>query len=251
MSPSAKGSVALRTEDAASVDVPSVRKGLNDYVRRLACTVDADWHDSYEETDEMLHEWLEACAGHIEGVLRVGVLRGAGFERCHEILKVVADTWSNIEAIPFRGDPGDSLGEGEAVELTPPYAGETIEVHSAEQLLGHAWPLLLARAAADEAVPDPPLLRMIKDAHDHGVQRPQEPSPEESIPDGLVNIVQRGRARLARLAARTDEWSTLPTTKKVHRMRRAIDRRFDGPLHRRTRDPAMFEGGGDEGCSVM
>ena len=32
------------------------------------------------------------------------------------------------------------------------------------------------------------------------------------------------------------QWSALPNTVKVHRMRRCIDRRFDGPKHLRTRD---------------
>merc|ERR1740138_126337 len=59
---STKGSPKLSAEDAASVDVPKARKEFNDYVKQLAKTVDDDWHDSYEETDEMLHEWLEDCA---------------------------------------------------------------------------------------------------------------------------------------------------------------------------------------------
>ena len=35
----------------------------------------------------------------------------------------------------------------------------------------NGWSLLLARAAADTAVPDGALLRIIKDAVDHGVRR--------------------------------------------------------------------------------
>ncbi len=43
----------------------------------------------------------------------MGVEHGAGFGQCHEVLKQVADTWTNILAIPFRGDPQDDLNEGE------------------------------------------------------------------------------------------------------------------------------------------
>lgn len=174
---------------------------------------------------------------------------GAGFEKCHEILKVVADTWSNIQAIPFRGCPEESLREGEAVQLDLPGSEGTLEIRSAVKLVAYAWPLLLARAAggtADDAL----LLRMIKDAHDHGAKRPQVAAPDEHIPGAISEVVRRGRTRVAQLVARRGAWEALPTTKKVHRMRRAIDRRFDGPLHRRTRDPAMFEDG-REGCSLM
>ena len=35
-----------------------------------------------------------------------------------------------------------------------------------------AWPILLARAASDAATPDTALLRLLKDAVDHGVPTP-------------------------------------------------------------------------------
>jgi len=239
---STKGSPKLSAEDAASVDVPKARKELNDYVKQLAKTVDDDWHDSYEETDEMLREWLEDCAGRVAGVLSVGVSHGAGFEKCNEILKVVADTWSNIQAISFRGCPEESLQQGEAVQLDLLLdSGDTLEICSAVELVAYAWPLLLARAAGGSTADDALLFRMIKDARDHGVKQPQVAAPDERIPGALIEVVRRGRARVAQLVARREAWDTLPTTKKVHRMRGAIDRRFDGPRHRRTRDPAMFE----------
>ena len=64
------------------------------------------------------------------------------------------------------------------------------------------------------------------------------------------SLVDNGAKRVEQLVARKAEWGTLPTTKKQHRERRVIDRRFDGPRHRRTRDPRMFEDGAD-GCSLM
>ena len=87
---------------------------------------------------------------------------------------------------------------------------------------------------ADEA-----LLRMVKDAVDHGVPSPHTASEEEAelgAEEGGAHVAA-GRARLAALfAGRKAEWSCLASTKKKHNMRRAIDRRFDGPKNRRTRD---------------
>ena len=122
---------------------------------------------------------------------------------------------------------------------------ESLDVHSSEELIAYAWPLLLARAAADPAVTDSALMRMLKDAHDHGVKQPDKPDARESIPCDLTEAVKCGRARVEQLVARRGEWIVLLSTKKVHRTRRAIDRRFDGPRHRRTRDPRMFEDGAD------
>ena len=60
---------------------------------------------------------------------------------------------------------------------------------------------------------------------------------EAELEAGSVGeTVVAGRARLATLFSRKAEWSGLASTKKQHKMRRAIDRRFDGPKHRRTRD---------------
>ena len=84
---------------------------------------------------------------------------------------------------------------------------------------------------ADEA-----LLRMVKDAVDHGVTAPHKASGEEAdlAADGmrLPASMAKGRERLTALVVgREAEWSALPSTKKHHKQRRAIDRcscrRFD------------------------
>jgi hypothetical protein len=123
------------------------------------------------------------------------------------VLKAVADSWEKIQAIPVRGGPSQwaedldfvegtlrlDLGGAEATAslgsrpcdlLTcgphlrragpRAYPGGTAlrrgpEWRAAGRRLG--WSLLLARAAADTAVPDAALLRIIKDAVDHGVRR--------------------------------------------------------------------------------
>ena len=82
---------------------------------------------------------------------------------------------------------------------------------------------------------------MVKDAVDHGVCAPHKASEEELelASDGmrLPTSMATGRERLAALVVgRKAEWSALPSTKKEHKQRRAIDRRFDGPKNQRTRD---------------
>ena len=82
---------------------------------------------------------------------------------------------------------------------------------------------------------------MVKDAVDHGVSAPHKASEEEveRASDGmrLPTSMATGRERLTALVVgRKADWSALPSTKKQHKQRRAIDRRFDGPKNQRTRD---------------
>ena len=205
-------------------------------VKSLAHTVNADWHDSYEETAEEACEWFSKCGTAVEASLRVGVGHGVAFDQCHEVLKLVADTWANINAIPFRGDVGEDVSNVDS-DIDADLGGETTGTHrltSPEGLVSFAWPCLIARAAADAAVPDGALMRMIKDAVDHGVTAPHQASEEESeLEAGVVGAqVVAGRVRLGTLfSSRKAEWSGLASTRKKHNMRRAIDRRFDGPRY--------------------
>ena len=200
-----------------------------------------DWHDSYEETAEEACEWFSKCGDAVEACLRVGVSHGVAFDQCHEVLKLVADTWDNINAIPFRGDVGEDVSNVDrSIELHLGGEGTaTYSLTSPEGLYSLAWPCLLARAAAEAAMPDAALMRMLKDAVDHGVNAPHKASEEEvELGTGVIGVqLAAGRVRLAGIFdERKPEWSRLASTKKKHKMRRAIDRRFDGPKHLRTRD---------------
>lgn len=176
----------------------------------------------------------------------------------------MADTWDQITKIPFRCDPGEAISEGSwqesskiSIELGGDADAEFVCV-SADALMELAWPLLLASAAASPANDDTALLRMIKDAADYGgIKEPHKPSDEEQelvqeTRDLVPASLAAGRQRLEGLVVgRRAEWSALASTKKKHKQRRAIDRRFDGPKHRRTRDYDSDSDGGDGECSIM
>lgn len=235
--------------DLAAIRPADVKKELTAHVKSLARTVDADWHDSYEETAEEAIQWFSKCGAVVEVCMRVGVGHGVAFDSCHEVLKLVADTWENINTIPFRCDVGEDVSNCDE-NIEADLGGEetaTYQLTSPDSLVALAWPLLLARAAADANVPDESLLRMLKDAVDYGFHAPHEPSEEEDELKTGTDIgsqVIAGRARLGALfTTRKAEWSGLASTKKKHKMRRAIDRRFDGPKHMRTRDYSSDDGG--------
>jgi hypothetical protein len=51
----------------------------------LASMVNADWHDSYEETGEMLQSWWCDCRERVKVATRVGISAGVAMDQCHEV----------------------------------------------------------------------------------------------------------------------------------------------------------------------
>ena len=240
--PAPKGNKSLLAaapaSDVANIKTKDVKKRLTAHVKACASMVDADWHDGYEEQGEECMEWMRSCGDVIESGLRVSVVHGCGHDLAHEAMKLVADTWAQVEKIPFRCDPGECIADGYRTPKIEIAGLGEYQCSGADALLRLAWPLLLGAAAASDDVCDETLLRFIKDAVDNGVTSPHQPSEEEGeLGEGAPVSVAAGRSRLESLVVgRKAEWSCLPSTKKAHKQRRCIDRRFDGPKHLRTRD---------------
>ena len=221
----AQGSRQLSKKEQDQLDLEKVKASLNSYVESLAEAVDADWHNSYEETHEMIVEWFNECGEHAAKVIQAATKFGAGFGHAHEILKCIKDTWLNINLIPFRSCPRETLNDSDFVEV------QLVQepLRSIEDLLQVAWPVLLARSASDVQVSDSTLKQMLKDAHDHGVANPQaahesEPQLLAQYGKSVATAVAQGRQRLEKM----EDWTSFPCTVKKHRMRRCIDRRFEG-----------------------
>ena len=49
------------TADLEAIKLAPLMRVLNEHVRSLAQAVDADWHDSWEETGQEVQEWFETC----------------------------------------------------------------------------------------------------------------------------------------------------------------------------------------------
>ena len=48
------------------LDDRALKKSFADLTKELARVVDADWHDSYEETDQALSEYVEELQPHLQ-----------------------------------------------------------------------------------------------------------------------------------------------------------------------------------------
>jgi hypothetical protein len=247
-------SLGLSQADFTRVKAPATRKTLTAIVKTLAVQVDEDWHDGYEEQAETVGEWFDALQAPLQAVLDIGVAQGAALLQCNEMLKVVADSWLDLNACPCRCDIREGLGDsGDQFTLTLPWAdGKTLTMTGGgpagdvESMWGYVWAALLrTHAAAAKGTDEALLLQCIKDASDNGAALAGPLGADENDEEDCEGAPTADA--LARIVAEK-AWVPLPTTKKVHRMRCAIDRRFDGSPDRRTRDYHLNDSSDDDSC---
>ncbi|KAL7552132.1 hypothetical protein ACHAWF_015341 [Thalassiosira exigua] len=250
-------SLGLTKEEYDRIRPAPIKKALKSIVKSLANQVDADWHDGYEEQAETKGEWFEALQEPLQAVLDIGVGKRTALQQCNEVLKIVADSWCDLLACPCRGDTREDMGEmDKEFDLELPWADtdKTIRIGShPEDMWSYVWNALLRTHASMEGADEATLLRCIKDASDNNgyevefdgpLYDPGElyagdtPKDEPGVPDAkALSLLVKNKA---------SEWQSLSTTKKVHRMRGAIDRRFDGTPERRTRDYHLYDDSDDE-----
>ncbi|CAM9910704.1 unnamed protein product [Scytosiphon promiscuus] len=255
-------------EVIANTDPKAVKKFGKDNVKLVHKMVDADWHDGYEEQTEAVVEYFMGFTKFAQGVFDLAVMKGAAFERCHEVLKAFADSWDDMKTIPARcgiEDCFEDAGEDDfclKVELGEGRGGTHRFANPGEFLSGF-WPLLLCASASASEIEDGLLHRWIKDAVDYGAdvsrnnvllklvegEKEEVSSKDEaggSVPGpadkptlrakkGGMDL-KKGAVRLRQLHANKSLWVGLSSCKKTHKRKRVIDRRFSGPKHRRTRD---------------
>ena len=246
-----RGGVDSKTR--ALLDPSEAARALGASVARLAKMVDDDWFSSHDETRPELLEWARLSGARVEAALRAAEA-GRLFEESNDVLKVVADTWCDINCIPFRtsskkrardddDDDEDSDSESSTTPTTPATRAERVPHHVSvlracgqeivaseiriplddpDAMLAAAWSTLCARAAARETVSDSTLNRFLRDAIDHGVAEPHEDVDFETM--DAYSELSSARARLWRLH-KAGGFRKLPSTKIRRAMRAKVDRR--------------------------
>jgi len=230
------------------------KKKMNGFVKVLAKMVNRDWHDGYEEQGEQLQEYFQYLKEPAMCVYEY-VVKGRDYDKLNEILKNMADTWDNIHAIPFRG--GVEMGDTDFdLELTEIGVSKNFYA-SPSTLISFMWCLMLHGACANDDVTDEEIHRYIKDAVDNDVDvlggcdddddgggGGADEDEEKETKEGVIEqheCLRNGGERLKSLLENKQVWNALASTKKKHKMRRGIDRRFDGDLSMRTRDYHLYD----------
>ena len=248
----------IPTKLAEHLDHIQLKKRLHELVKELAAMVDADWHDSYEETSDLLCEYVESLTPNLSAVLECLVAPARtppSLSRCNDVLLEIAHSWRAMAGIPFRGGHEDPITDA-AIDLSEPMGilmgvpedadpdtdgmdeFATLDRESAVSL---AWTSLAAAAASCADVDDALLLRILKDALDHGVtprEFEEEPFEEE---EGAWHTVAGAKRLVAALGPGGKKaLAATPTRRRAIKHYQCIDRRFDGPKHLRTRDFSDF-----------
>ena len=236
-------SFGLTKEEWASVKLAPIKRGLKVYVKTLAKQVDDDWHDGYEEQGDTLCDWFNHIADPLQSVLTVGVEKKTALFECNEILKAVSDSWYDLCACPMRGTVEDNADNYECAscKLTIPGHDEdkfTMD-DGVSRVWSYVWTALLRVHAARADVDTSVLLQCIKDATVNGVNFSVGGAGDHDLDDFAALKSIDCKALDTVIAER--KWAALPNTRKHHRMRRAIDRRFNGPPERRTRSYHLFD----------
>jgi len=222
--------------DQILVDPTVTEESLRDYVHSLAESVDADWYGSYDQNGDDLRGYMDEIIERAQACLRI-ISKGAGYDSAFRTICTIADTWDDINCIPFRPCPSDHLGEVsyDSIKVTG-----TVEfsVECPQEFVNKVLPIVLTKAASDPAVTDSVLERMIKDAKDHHVESPHvtdildDNAIENDEDDGLNQLVWvvDGSIRLESLY-NSRKWKLHPSWKPKHKMRRRLER----PQYFRTR----------------
>mmetsp|Transcript_19957 Transcript_19957/g.33398 ORF Transcript_19957/g.33398 Transcript_19957/m.33398 type:complete len:315 (+) Transcript_19957:210-1154(+) len=253
-------------EDFKNTDLKARATVLKQSVKTLAKMVDDDWHDGHMYQDEEVNNYLNEVEPMLQAVYNISVKAQKAFERCHEIIKLIADTWDNMKTIPMRGTVEQSFEQiADASDMS---VGGVFSIRDGDEMIKKMWPRFLLAAAScsssEHEVTDAALARFIKDADDFGVDILSAPEDEDEdenenqdkgntkatsvvaitssttakpAPSSTSTTAEsKGLSRLTAIYGNRSAWSNLPTTRKVHKQKSAIDRRFFGSKNRRTRD---------------
>jgi hypothetical protein len=242
-------SLNLTKDEFNRIKAAPIKKELNVIVKRLAHEVNADWHDGYEEQAETKQKWFYAIQEPLQTVLDIGVGKCVALVQCNEILKIVSDSLYDLLAVPCRGSTMDDFRDMDGeFTLNMPWGGKLkFKCSHPYDIWSYIWVALLrVHSAKDDSETsennEDILLRCIKDASDNmkGAEYMKFPGSlflyddKANLQDGKNVPSSTALDRL--IGDKESAWKNLSTTKKEHRMRRTIDRRYDGSPSRRTRD---------------
>ena len=217
-------SLGLTKEEFDSIKPTVYKRELKAIVKQLAEEVNDDWHDGWEEQGETINSWFEYLEKPLQAVLDIGIKKFTGFQHCHQLLKIIEESFRELCACPMRGGVKESAPDSVDLTLDHPKLAEV----DGPFIWYKVWRVLLESNANEGDIDDSEMLQAIKDASDAGAELIEE---DEEIPEKEEEISPYYRL----LSKRKSEWESLPNTIRNFRMRRVIDRRFDGPPSRRTR----------------
>ena len=206
--------------------------------------VQANWHDGYEEQEELVLNWCMETKDDLQAVLNVATGSRTAFDRCIDVLRTLEDSYAHIRCVPARScleDVLSNIDEKLPLAATEEHSGVKVErdIDSPTKMFKYVWSEVLAHACAAGA-PRDVILRGIKDACDYGWVVDDMPkyrcslsahseSNADEAPATMKTPPGRGCELLnAMCVSERAAWSTLPSLLKQHKSPKVVDRRFSG-----------------------
>lgn len=240
-------SLGLTKAEWGRVKPLSIKKMLKQFSKTLAKQVDANWHDGWEAQGETVLDWAAAVREPLQAVLDIGVARRLALEQCNDVLRIVGDSWRDLDATPCRVPLNEMMGDQVALMLELPWGGEKTftgfyHTKPLEDMVGFVWRMLLRGAASGArigTVEAQVVYRGIKDASDNGVTLVScelGEGADRADGEGEVAVGAGLEAGpLDGMVRERENWVHLESGIRTFRKRRCIDRRFFGTPERRTR----------------
>ena len=147
-----KGIDGISDEDYKNTDSVLVKKLLiNGHVKQLVKLVKADWHDGYEGQGEEIANYKSSLGPILQAVYNISILGEKEFVRCHEAIKVVAESWINMKAVPMRGSVGEYFTSFNSISLfveIPDNGARAFFISNGDEIAGAIWTRFLLSAAS-------------------------------------------------------------------------------------------------------
>ncbi|KAJ1398367.1 hypothetical protein B484DRAFT_484110, partial [Ochromonadaceae sp. CCMP2298] len=148
----------VSAEDFELADLKGLKPIITKHVRDLAKMVNADWHDGYEEQGQEISEYMGKVATMLQAVYSISVQSQTGFERCHEIIKLIVDSWEDFKSIPMQGsvedqftslqDGGNDYGGPETKIKVNNCETRVFDIKDGDEMALKMWPRFLLAAAS-------------------------------------------------------------------------------------------------------
>jgi len=204
----------ISKEDFDNTKPKETKKKINLLVKSIANLV---INNCAEEQDEII-EYVKSLIPIFQAVYNI-MLTGTEFERCHDIMKIIADSYDNMLSIPKTGRILNIVNNYKiSLKVITERTGSKSSVDGVSKAIQWIWRLLLLFAAATDSITETQMYRFIKDASDY--IDISEIICSNRDDDWKDDTLKKGKIILDKMVSNKNAWFGLQSYKKQYRMRR-------------------------------
>jgi len=152
-------------EDFDNTKPKETKKKINILVKSITNLVVNNCAETEEQ--EEISGYVKSLIPIFQAIYNI-MLTGTEFERCHEIMKIIADSYENMQSIPKRCGIASIVDTCNiSLKVVTERTGSKSSVDGISKAIQWIWRLLLLFAAASDLITETQMYRFIKDACDY------------------------------------------------------------------------------------